>query len=359
MHPTVDDKTMLDEILNQPNAWQATIAHVLAQTQTLRGLVADRDEVVFTGCGSGLNAAAAIAPTFQRVTGTRARAVPAAEVVFFPETVFVADVPYLVVPISRSGATTETVQARDVAVQRGWPTLGITCYPDSPLARASSAALVLEAANEASVTTTQSLTSMVLAGQLLAGLAANDAEYLGHLDRLPALGRSVIERCQKLGRSLGTDESLTKFAFVGSAAGIGLAREGQLKMKEMTLLPSDSYPILDYRHGPKSNVDEHMLVTMLATDRTSRIEHEFLSEMRGLRGRLLVLCDRADEALRSQADWVVEVESDLPDFARDILYMLPIHFLAYYKSLALGLSPSTPLNLSYWVATQSIATSPP
>jgi glutamine---fructose-6-phosphate transaminase (isomerizing) len=234
------------------------------------------------------------------------------------------------------------------------PTLAITCYPDSSLARQSSEAFVLEAANEASVTTTQSLTSMVLCGQVLSGIVASDATYLKQLQRLPELGRTLIEKCHTLSRRVGEDETISKFAFVGSAAGIGLAREGQLKIKEMTLLPSDSYPILDYRHGPKSNVDDHMLITVLATDRTRKIEFEFLAEMKGLKGRLLVICDRADAEMRALADYVVEVESGLPDFARDILYMPAIHFLAFYKSLAVGLSPSTPVNLSYWVETKSL-----
>jgi len=349
-----NDEIMLHEILNQPRAWAATIEAMTAQAAGLRALVSDVDDIVLTGCGSGLNAATAIAPVLQSITGVRARAVPAAEMVFFPETVFVKRTRCLVVAISRSGATTETVQARDVASGRGMPTLGITCHPDSPLARTSDAALVLDAANEASVTTTQSLTSMVLAGQVLAALIAGDGAYLDQLRQLPDLGSRLLDHCHDLGRTIGADPTLTKFAFVGSGVGLGLAREGQLKIKEMTLLPSDAYPILDFRHGPKSNVDEHMLITVLSTDRTRRIELEFLAEMRGLGGRQLLLCERADGALRAHADWVVEVESGLPDFARDILFMLPIHFLAYYKSLSLGLSPSTPTNLSYWVATQSL-----
>ena len=349
-----NDEIVLHEILNQPRAWAATIEAVTAQASRLRALASDVDEIVLTGCGSGLNAATAIAPVCQSVTGVRARAVPAAEVVFYPETVFVRDSRYLVVPISRSGTTTETVQARDVASGRGMPTLGITCCPDSPLARASTAALVLEAADEVSVTTTQSLTAMVLAGQVLSALISGDAAYLDQLRQLPALGERLLDRCHEMGRMIGTDRTITKFAFVGSGIGIGLAREGQLKIKEMTLLPSDAYPILDFRHGPKSNVDEHMLITVLSTDRTRRIEGEFLAEMRGLGGRQLLLCERADGALRAHATWTIEVESGLTDFARDILFMLPIHFLAYYKSLSLGLSPSTPINLSYWVATQSL-----
>jgi glucosamine--fructose-6-phosphate aminotransferase (isomerizing) len=354
MDPSQNDKTMLDEMLNQPNAWAATIALVKGKAEQLSRLASGVDEVVFTGCGSGLNAAMAIAPTLHGITGLRARAVPSADVVFFPETVFVPDGRYLVVPISRSGSTSETVMARDTAKSRGMPTLAITCYPDSSLAQHSTEALVLEAANEASVTTTQSLTSMVLCGQVLSGIVAGNAAYLKQLRQLPELGRVVIEKYHALSRSIAEDKVITKFAFVGCAGGIGLAREGQLKMKEMTLLPSDSYPILDYRHGPKSNVDEHMLITVLTTDRTRNIEREFIAEMKGLKGKVLALCDRADAGVKALANWVVEVESGLPDFARDILYMPPIHFLAYYKSLAVGFSPSTPVNLSYWVETRSL-----
>ena len=352
MNPSEADRTMLAEILNQPEAWNRTIALVLAGAGRLKDLFKGIEEVLFTGCGSGLNAAEAIAPTFQRFTGIRARAVPAAELVFFPDTVLVAGSRTLVVALSRSGSTTETEMARETAQRRSLPTLAITCHPDSPLARRSTEALVLEAANERSVTTTQSLSSMVLCGQLLSGLVAGDQGYLEQLGRLPRLGERIMGRCQELGRGIGENADIRKFAFVGSGALRGLAREAQLKIKEMVLLPADAYPLLDYRHGPKSNVDERMLVTVLSTDRTRQVEQEFLAEMKGLGGRLLVICEQAAGGLA--AEYVAEVDSGLPDFARDVLYLLPIHFLAYYKSLAEGQSPSTPKNLTYWVPTAGL-----
>jgi len=355
MNTADNDRLMLAEILNQPNAWTQTIGIVEAKAGRLREMTKGIEEVLFTGCGSGLNAAEAIAPTFQRFTRIRARAVPAAELVFFPETVLVPNSRTLVVPISRSGSTSETEMARETAEGLGLPTLAITCYPDSPLARHSSEALVLEPANEKSVTTTQSLTSMVLCGQLLSGIVSRNAEYLERLKRLPGIGSGLMGRFHELGRRIGGNAAIRKFAFVASGSLRGLAREGQLKIKEMVLLPSDSYPLLDYRHGPKSNVDEQMLVTVLTTDRTRRVEGEFLAEMKSLQGRLLVICEKADADIAAAAEYVAEVESGLPDFARDILYLLPVHFLAYYKSLALGLSPSSPKNLTYWVQTTRLA----
>jgi glutamine---fructose-6-phosphate transaminase (isomerizing) len=345
---------MLQEILNQPKAWGETISLLESRAAGLRELANGVEEAVFTGCGSGLNAAEAMAPTFQALTGVRARAVPAAEIVFFPESVLAAKTRTLVVAISRSGSTTETVKARDTARGMGMRTLAVTCHAGSGLDRGSTQSIVLAAADEASVTTTQSLTSMVLCGQLLAGIVADNAGYLAQLRKLPALGEPVVERAHDMGRRIGGDAGIRKFAFVASGPLRGLAKEAQLKIKEMVLLPSDAYPLLDYRHGPKSNVDPGMLVTVLSTDRTREVEAEFLAEMRGLKGRLLLVCDTAGPGAAAMADHVAETGSGLSDLARGVLYMPIIHFIAYYKSLAEGQSPSTPKNLTYWVETAGI-----
>lgn len=347
-------KQIFAEILNQPQAWQETIRIAEAKAEELRKLVDGVDEVVFTGCGSGLNSGRAAAPTFQYLTGIKAQAVPASEIVFFPETVFARQGKYLVVAASRSGSTTETVHACDVAKARGMKTLGITCYPESQLAQKADQALVLEPANEVSVTTTQSLTSMILSGQLLGGIASQNADYLAQLGRLPQAGRELMDGFCQLGHTVANDERIRKYAFVGSGAYRGLTCEAQLKVKEMALLPSDAYPLLDYRHGPKSNVDQQMLVTVLMTDRTRQVEIEFLQEMKGLGGILFAICDRADDDVRKYADYIAELKTDLPDFVRDVLYLPPIQYMATYKSLLEGQDPENPTNLTYWVKTDRL-----
>ena len=355
MNPSQDDRHMLEEIENQPEAWARSIQIVEAMAGRLRKLARGREEVLFTGCGSGLNAAEAIAPAFQRYTGIRARAVPAAELVFFAETVLIPDSRALVVLISRSGATTETLLAGEEARRWDLPTLALTCRPDSPLAQQSTEAIVLEPAGERSVTTTQSLTSMVLSGQVASGILSGNAEYLAQLRRLPELAGARMEHFHRLGRAIGEEAAIRKFAFVGSGSLRGLAREAQLKIKEMVLLPADAYPLLDYRHGPKSNVDPGMLVTVLSTDRTRAVEEVFIAEMKSLRGRVLFIGEKAGAGIGAAVDYVAEMDCGLPDFARDVLCLVPLHFLAYYKSLAEGQSPSTPKNLTYWVRTAGLA----
>jgi len=350
MERTEKGKHTFSEILNQPAAWEETINQVEAKADKIKDLVEGVDQVIFTGCGSALNVSYAFAPTFQNFTGIKTRVAPAADINFFPDTVFASDGNALVVPISRSGSTTETVAACESARSRGVKTLSITCYPDSQLAQMATQTCVLEAANEKSVTTTQSLTSMILCGQVISAIVSNRSDYLKQIRSLPAIGRHVLERYHDLGGTIAANEAITKFAFVGNGPFYGLARECQLKIKEMVLLPSDSYPVLDFRHGPKSNVDEHMLITLLMSDSAREEEILFLKEMKDLGGVILTLCDKSDPEIRRVTDYLVEIGSGLPEFVRDILYIPPVHFMAYYKSLSRGQDPDNPANLTYWVA---------
>ncbi len=339
----------LREINNQPKAWQHTIRIVEAQKVQLLSLAEGVDEVIFTGCGSAYNVSVALAPTLQHYIGVRSHAVPAAELVYFPETVFGQKASCLVVAIARSGETTETVGACKTAQGRGLRTLAITCHAGSTLARLADEAIVLTEANEQSVVTTQSVTSMMLCGQVLSALIAGDQQSQEALRQLPEWGRQSLAAAHQMGREIAGDETIEKYAFVGNGPYVGLARECQLKVKEMMLQPSDAYPMFDFRHGPKANVDGHMLVTALVSDRVQTEEAAFLEDMKRLNGKLLVLCDRAEGQLAQKADYLFEVGSGLPDFAREVLYMPVIHYLAYYRCLARGYDPDNPVNLTYWV----------
>jgi glucosamine--fructose-6-phosphate aminotransferase (isomerizing) len=107
---------------------------------------------------------------------------------------------------------------------------------------------------------------------------------------------------------------------VGSGSYYGLAREAQLKVKEMVLLPSDSYVSLDYQHGPMSNVDPQMLVTVMVSDAGRFYDLTLARNMKNLGGKVLVLCDRGGQEFHGYTDYIVELNSGLGDGIRNILY---------------------------------------
>jgi len=341
----------IKEIMEQPRCWERTIQLADRRAKDVKSAFSGIEEVIFTGCGSAYNVSWVAAPTFQHFTGIKARAFPAADIFQYPDTVFTKGIRYMVIPISRSGRTTETVKAMEYVLERGMKTLSLTCFSQSPLAGRCENTLVLEWTQERSVVTTQSLTSMVLMTQLLSGIVSDRADYLDQLKQLPIHGEKVLENYQTLGEKIGEDEEIEKFAFVGSGPYYGLAREAQLKVKEMTLLPSDSYPVLEYRHGPKSNVDSGMLVTILGSDKGKEYEMLLVKEINSLQGKSLLICEEMDPASKALVDYPCVLKSGLSEFTRGILYMPVIHLVAYYVALRRQLNPDSPKNVSYWVKT--------
>jgi len=339
----------LAEIQSQADSWEGVIRRVDARLPQLRTLCAEADEVLFTGCGSAFNISHAVSPFFQRLTGKSCRAIHASDVMLNRDEFFNAGKKTLVIAYSRSGDTTESVEALHRAVETGARTIAIVCFRKSRMASDAHETLVLEEAIEKSVTTTRSLTSMVLAGNYLAAAYGEHQSVLSAFKNLPAIARQKMGSFHETGKIIASDPQIRTYAFLGHGSYYGLAREAQLKVKEMVLLPSDSYVSLDFQHGPMSNVDQNMLVTIMASDSGRPYDISLAKNMKALGGKVLVICDHDGGEFGPYADYLVELNTDLDDGVRNILYMPVLQFMAYYKSLAEGKDPDNPRNLHYYI----------
>ncbi len=343
----------LEEIRSQAESWNGTMDRIDRQSKELSHFILEADTIVFTGCGSAFNVSHALAPVFQRASGLNCRPVHASDMVVNSDMFVSPKGKTLVVAISRSGSTTESVMALRKAASLGCRTISIVCFPDSPMAQEADMSIVLEEASEKSVTTTRSLTSMVLCGQYLSAVSSQDRKGIGMYRTLPDIFQQKNALFEDMGERIAKDPETKKYAFVGSGSYYGLAREAQLKIKEMVLHPSDSYVTLDFQHGPMSNVDSTMLVSILVSDSGRGHDLHFTRNMEKLEGKTLVLCDSARGGFSHAGHYVIELDSNLPDGVRDILYMPPLQFMAYYKSMDTGNDPDNPKNLHYYVEVES------
>jgi glucosamine--fructose-6-phosphate aminotransferase (isomerizing) len=107
--------------------------------------------------------------------------------------------------------------------------------------------------------------------------------------------------------------------------------------------------MLDFRHGPQSNVSPQMLVTGFVSETAREQETRFLKDMRFLGGEVWAVCEQASSELAEAAQSVLELRSGLGELARLPLYLPALQYMAYYRALALDLNPDQPHNLSYWV----------
>jgi glucosamine--fructose-6-phosphate aminotransferase (isomerizing) len=335
----------LSEILTQPVAWQAALDVVADKRETLRTLweTGEFSDILVTGCGSTYYLSLAVAPLFQRQLARRARAVPASELLLFPALVMPPDGKTLLVTISRSGRTSETVRATQAyrGQQKG-AVLNIGCY-DEALAGLSDLSLVIAEGQEESVVQTRSFSSMLVAAQ--AAIASFvDAEQVQQMHKLPTIGTQLISTYHALAQQLGENPQFERFYFLGSGLQYGLANEINLKMKEMSLSVAEAFHFMEFRHGPMSMVNEHTLVVGFLSDGAQPYELAVLREMRASGAQTLVLSDQPVPA--DAADYQVTFHSELPETNRAVLYLPVLQLLSYYRARKNGQHPDQPHNLT-------------
>jgi len=347
-----------EEIMTQAALWDGVITATKEQWKALGPLFEAADRVVFTGCGSNYYMSLGAAFHLSALTAMSARGVPASELLLYPEAILPGHGRTLVVSLCRSGETSEVAQAMEAASRRpGVETLYLGCAPDSTVAGLCSACLAFPQAKDRSVVTTRSHTAMLLGVQTLAGLAAAKdggggsagSSYLRELERLPGLGEGLLEGFRKVVEGIPV-ERFDQFVFLGSGAFYGIACEGMLKMKEMAIVPSDGFHALEFRHGPKSILDDSVLVTVFLSDTALRQELELIREVRRLGGRVLTVCEEGEAAVAAGSDYVAATGSSITELARSILYLPAVQLLAFAKARSKGIDVDAPRHLSYYVS---------
>lgn len=322
------------EIKSQTEAWEQAI-NVTREISLPKA--DDYQQVIFTGCGSTYYLSLAAAAMYQGLTGRAARAVPASELLLNPQTVVRDNIPHLLVAISRSGTTTETVKGVEKfkAEKRG-DVLVISNYDES-LSHSADVNIVIDKGQEESVAQTRSYASMfVAASTFCARMAGRDA-LVRAMEKLPEVGNHLLARYESFAKEIGSNLDFDRFYFLGSGIRYGLACEVNLKMKEMTLTHSEAFHFLEFRHGPMSMVNQNAVVVGMLSDANRVHEAKVLSEMEALGGTVASLGE-------SEAD--VVFESRIPESVRGVLYLPVLQLMAFYRSITKGLDPDRPNNLT-------------
>lgn len=328
-----------EEIYSQPEAWRGVLAVLDAEAGGLRTFLASGayEQVVFIGCGSTYYLSMAAAAVLQRVVGVAAIGLPASEVWLNPTAIPPAR-RTLLIAVSRSGETTETLRACErFRTETNGDIVTLSCYPGRTLTQLGDLNLVFPSIREESVAQTRAFSGLYLATVALAALWADDNSQLwDDLHRLPnALTPLLIRYADEL-EQLGADLSIDRFYFLGSGIRYGLACELSLKMKEMTLSHSEPFHFMEFRHGPKSMITPTALVVALVSDERRADDMAVVADMQALGARSLTI---------GSHDVDVAFGDDLDEIASTVLYLPFGQMIALGRSLAKGLNPDRPENL--------------
>jgi len=331
----------LDEIHDQPSALDAMLTAVREMESELDAVARPSTRFCLVGCGTSYYLSQVGSTLLDQVAS--AEAVPGGEVLLSPDTA--PDHVDVIVPVSRSGESTETVRATDALRDRHpeATVLGVTCTEESPIDKRADLSVVSPEGAEDSVVMTKSFSSMLLAFEYLTALVEGEQSPAEWLHSVADDSATAVHRAEEVVRPLALDTDYETFFFLGTGEYYGLALEGMLKLEEMTLSWTKAYHPLEFRHGPQSIADDGALVMMFLPEREYDLHADLVTDARELGATVLVVGSEAA---------VDAVEADhsvvLPD--RDIgrlpLCAPAFQLLGYYRAVALELNPDDPQNLS-------------
>jgi glutamine---fructose-6-phosphate transaminase (isomerizing) len=352
---------MLKEIYEQPRAVTDTVrgrvapetgAIVLSEVALDPSVVRALDRVVLVACGTSYHAALLGRLMVERLAGLPAEADLGSEfryreAVIGPNT--------LIVALSQSGETADTLGAVKAARLRGCPILAITNVVGSALAREATGVLYTHAGPEIGVASTKTFTATVVAAYLLAlwlgrqrgVLAAGDVgKHIQELLELPRLMESTLElepRLAELAREVAHHRD---FLYLGRGLQYPVALEGALKLKELSYIHAEGYAGGEMKHGPIALIDDGMPVVALAP-RDGSWDRMLgnIEEVRAREGRIIAVGHRGDRELAARAQHLIAVPPS-GDLLAPVLTVIPLQLLAYHVAVRRGCDVDQPRNLA-------------
>lgn len=336
----------LREINQQPEVWQRCLDTL--DRLDLHALAGDRSpqshEWLFVGCGTSYYLAQAAAASATALSGIPARAVPASEILFFADqTLLVRQTPAFPILISRSGHTSEVLQAAELLRHRNIDFLAITC-DGNELADLTPRVLRLPVIEESTVMTS-SFTSMLLGLQYLVARLAGQTAFIEALQELPAaLSRLLPINSPKI--ELFAQNRFEDVSLLGQGPLFPVACEAALKIMESSSSYAQYFHTLEFRHGPKSIVSSETLVGALLSESGYAEESAVLEEMKQLGARTFVIANHLTPAVRASADLAIELGLTQPELARLAIYVVWGQLLGSYLGLRKGLDPDSPRHLN-------------
>ncbi|HEY8075141.1 MAG TPA: glutamine--fructose-6-phosphate transaminase (isomerizing), partial [Labilithrix sp.] len=356
---------MLKEIHEQPRAIEATLRGRIGEDDvTLDGLgISDDDaralrRVYFVACGTSAHAAMVGRYWIEQLARVQATVEIASEV-RYRDPVFAAD--DLVIAVSQSGETADTLAAVKAARASGARVLAVANVLDSAIPRASSGALYTHAGPEIGVASTKCFTTQLAAmlmfavwlGRRRGTLAADDAKrVLAALRRTPSWIKELVAEAPRIEAVARTMSSASDVLFLGRGTQFPIALEGALKLKEISYAHAEGYAAGEMKHGPIALVDSSLPVVVLCPrDRHHEKTLSNMQEVRAREGRVIAIATQGDRETASLAEAVI----DLPEADETVLPLLsvvPLQLLSYFAAVARGKDVDQPRNLAKTVTVE-------
>ena len=355
------DRFMQKEIFEQPRAIMDTIGTRVSEAAAdldlngidlSAGAISRVERLCLVACGTAYYSCLVGKYLYEQIAGIPVEVDLASE---FRYRQPILDERVVVVPVSQSGETADTLAALREAKGKGSRVISICNVRDATIARESDDVLYTQAGPEIGVASTKAFTTQVVAHYLLAlklGIARGRIDAEGALEhfrtllRLPRAVEGVLQKDEEIRGVAQKFFHATNFLFLGRGIMYPIALEGALKLKEISYIHAEGYAAGEMKHGPIALIDEDMPVVVIANK--SPVYEKVISNLEQVRtrdGKVIAIATEGDAEIADKADEVIFIP-DLGDYLTAILAVVPLQLLAYHVAVLKGTDVDQPRNLA-------------
>jgi glucosamine--fructose-6-phosphate aminotransferase (isomerizing) len=355
------DHFMLKEIYEQPRSIKDSMRGRLSSEKgvvNLGGITEyeqkflNAKRIIFVACGTSWHAGLVGEYLFEDLARIPVEVEYASEFRYRNPIVYEDDV---VIAISQSGETADTLAAIELAKSKGATIIGICNVVGSSIARATHAGSYTHAGPEIGVASTKAFTAQVTVLTLMAlriayrkGTisASRFHELLSELEAIPAKVEKVLKTNDKIKYIADIYKNSSNALYLGRGYSFPVALEGALKLKEISYIHAEGYPAAEMKHGPIALIDEEMPVFVIATKGTSYEKVvSNIQEVKARKGKIIAIVTEGDTQVKEMADYTIEIpETD--EILVPLVSVIPLQLLSYHIAVMRGCNVDQPRNLA-------------
>ena len=261
----------------------------------------------------------------------------------------------LVLAISQSGETADTLAAISLAKEKGATILGICNVVGSSIARLTHAGIYTHAGPEIGVASTKAFTTQVIVLILMAlkisqkngNLTVSDYHQLiRELELIPSKVKEVLKINEQIEKIAFEFKDAANFLYLGRGYNFPVALEGALKLKEISYIHAEGYPAAEMKHGPIALIDDKMPIVVIATKKGNYEKViSNIQEVKARGGRIIAIVNKGDEVVNDIVDYSIEIPNS-PDELSPLLTNIPLQLLSYHIAVLRGCNVDQPRNLA-------------
>jgi len=355
------DHFMLKEIYQQPNVIKDTYRGRLS---TEKGLIKmagmednierflNTDRIIIIACGTSWHAGLVAEYIFEEFTRIPVEVEYASEFRYRNPVITKKDI---IIAISQSGETADTLAAIKLAKKKGAFVFGVCNVVGSSISRETDAGAYTHAGPEIGVASTKAFTTQITLLTLMAlrlakgkGTLSNSDfhRYLQEMKLIPEKVQTALETNQSIKTIANIYKNATNCLYLGRGYNFPVALEGALKLKEISYIHAEGYPAAEMKHGPIALIDKQMPVVVIAPkqEHYNKIVSN-IQEIKSRNGKIIAVVTKGDTQVRDLADHIIEIP-DSSDALSPIIATIPLQLFSYYIAVMRGVNVDQPRNLA-------------